>query len=149
MKGLKGLIEVDVKESSELEMVFRQVYRKLKDKVQKSMRSHVSPNEFIVLKYLLEGPMRASELSKKLQVSASHITTVTDSLVEKELIERSRSTQDRRVVDLMINDKGTALVRDLIKVKSDLFKETFKVFSQEEIQILINLFKKLDSELTK
>jgi DNA-binding MarR family transcriptional regulator len=149
LKGLKGLIEVDVKESSELEMVFRQVYRKLKDKVQKSMRNHVSPNEFIVLKYLLEGPMRASELSKKLQVSASHITTVTDSLVEKELIERSRSTQDRRVVDLMINDKGTALVRDLIKVKSDLFKETFKVFSQEEIQILINLFKKLDSELTK
>jgi DNA-binding MarR family transcriptional regulator len=149
LKGLKGLIEVDLKESSELEMVFRQVYRKLKDKVQKSMRSHVSPNEFIVLKYLLEGPMRASELSKKLQVSASHITTVTDSLVEKELIERSRSTQDRRVVDLMINDKGTALVRDLIKVKSDLFKETFKVFSHEEIEILINLFKKLDNELTK
>ncbi|KHD86046.1 MarR family winged helix-turn-helix transcriptional regulator [Heyndrickxia ginsengihumi] len=135
--------------SVDLELIFRNVYRKIREEMQLLLREYVTTNEYMVLKLLSEVPMRSSDLSRALQVSASHITSVTDSLVEKGLIERNRSSKDRRVVDLLLTDEGKALVKQLNKIKRDSMKQHLEIFTEEERNVLIKLFRKFEAHLNQ
>ncbi|GER68529.1 putative HTH-type transcriptional regulator YpoP [Weizmannia acidilactici] len=142
-----GLLETI--ESIDLEFIFRKVYRKIKDEMHRLLKEYVTINEYMVLKFLMKSPMRSSDLSKALQVSASHITSVTDSLVEKGLIERKRSNKDRRVVDLILTEKGKALIELLTARKCEFLKEKLDIFTNEERETLYKLFKKLEDHLNE
>ncbi|MEK5339344.1 MarR family transcriptional regulator [Weizmannia sp. FSL W8-1119] len=140
---------LETKDTVDLEFIFRRVYRKIKEELHSLLKEHVTLNEFMVLKLLSESPMRSSDLSKMLQVSASHITSVTDSLVEKGLIERRRSNKDRRVVDLILTEKGKSLIGRLKEIKSRFLKDQLDVFTEEERETLYRLFRKLEDHLNQ
>ena len=62
----------------------------------------MSRNEFMILRLLSEqGPKKVTEFATILGVSASHITAVTDALVEKGWITRVRSKEDRRIIKML------------------------------------------------
>ncbi|MDQ0214412.1 DNA-binding MarR family transcriptional regulator [Oikeobacillus pervagus] len=129
-----------------LEQLFRQVFRTMRYELRHITGEYLSNNEFFVLKTVHEnGAIKASDVSKALDVSASHITSVTDSLVEKNFITRSRSATDRRIVELMITEKGEGILAEMGNVKSLYFQGKFNNFNDEEIQLLIELFKKIDT----
>ncbi|WP_433742668.1 MarR family winged helix-turn-helix transcriptional regulator [Falsibacillus pallidus] len=128
----------------ELENLFRRVFRKMRNELRSTMGKYVSINEFAVLKNMKEGAVKASDLSKALDVSASHITTITDSLFEKELITRQRSAKDRRVVHLSLTDQGKELIIKIESLKSEYFKELFHMWTDKEVDDMIELFSKLD-----
>lgn len=140
---------LETKDTVDLEFIFRRVYRKIKEELHSLLKEHVTLNEFMVLKFLSESPMRSSDLSKMLQVSASHITSVTDSLVEKGLIERRRSNKDRRVVDLILTEKGKSLIGRLKEIKSRFLKDQLDVFTEEERETLYKLFRKFEDHLNQ
>lgn len=140
---------LETKDTVDLEFIFRRVYRKIKEELHSLLKEHVTLNEFMVLKLLSESPMRSSDLSKILQVSASHITSVTDSLVEKGLIERRRSNKDRRVVDLILTEKGKSLISQLKETKSRFLKDQLDVFTEEERETLYRLFRKFEDHLNQ
>lgn len=127
-----------------LEELFRNVFRMMKQDITRLYGQYLSSGELLVLKYLSEhGDMKSSDLSKKMDVSASHITSVTDNLSEKGYITRQRSSSDRRVVKLVLTDKGSEILKKCLEIKMEYFEEKFNTFSQEEITQLINLFSKL------
>ncbi|WP_238533133.1 MarR family winged helix-turn-helix transcriptional regulator [Bacillus methanolicus] len=129
----------------ELEKLLRTVYRKLRQEINTIIGREVSLNEFMVLKYLyFSDHAKASDLSKELNVSASHITSVTDSLVKKGLIIRRRSDQDRRIVEMVLTDSGKLLVQDLEEKKSAYLQSKFSQFSERELADFIRLFRKLN-----
>ncbi|MGM0845377.1 MAG: MarR family winged helix-turn-helix transcriptional regulator [Bacillota bacterium] len=131
-------------EMFQLEELFRNVFRMMKQDITRLYGQYLSSGELLVLKYLSEhGEMKASDLSKKMDVSASHITSVTDNLSEKGYITRQRSTTDRRVVELVLTDNGRAILKKCLQIKVEYFQEKFNTFSQEEIQQLLYLFNKL------
>lgn len=140
---------LETKDTVDLEFIFRRVYRKIKEELHSLLKEHVTLNEFMVLKLLSESSMRSSDLSKILQVSASHITSVTDSLVEKGLIERRRSNKDRRVVDLILTEKGKSLIGRLKEIKSRFLKDQLDVFTEEERETLYKLFRKFEDHLNQ
>lgn len=140
---------LETKDTVDLEFIFRRIYRKIKEELHSLLKEHVTLNEFMVLKLLSESSMRSSDLSKILQVSASHITSVTDSLVEKGLIERRRSNKDRRVVDLILTEKGKSLISQLKETKSRFLKDQSDVFTEEERETLYRLFRKFEDHLNQ
>ncbi|WP_026683494.1 MarR family winged helix-turn-helix transcriptional regulator [Heyndrickxia coagulans] len=140
---------LETKDTVDLEFIFRRIYRKIKEELHSLLKEHVTLNEFMVLKLLSESSMRSSDLSKMLQVSASHITSVTDSLVEKGLIERRRSNKDRRVVDLILTEKGKSLISQLKETKSRFLKDQLDVFTEEERETLYRLFRKFEDHLNQ
>jgi len=140
---------LETKDTVDLEFIFRRIYRKIKEELHSLLKEHVTLNEFMVLKLLSESSMRSSDLSKILQVSASHITSVTDSLVEKGLIERKRSNKDRRVVDLILTEKGKSLISQLKETKSRFLKDQLDVFTEEERETLYRLFRKFEDHLNQ
>ncbi|RBN39120.1 MarR family transcriptional regulator, partial [Priestia megaterium] len=59
----------------EMETLFRFVFRQLRQEINEVYNSELSTNEFMVLRMLVDsGRQRSTDLSKYLQVSASHIT---------------------------------------------------------------------------
>ncbi|MBS2969297.1 MarR family transcriptional regulator [Metabacillus sp. KIGAM252] len=132
----------------EMEGLLRSVFRQLRQGVNSILEKEISRNEFFILKALhCEGTLKASDLSKKLDVSASHITSMADSLVGKGLIERSRAESDRRIINIGITDAGTKKLMELEKKKTEYLFERFESLNQEELQTLVHLFKKLDTDL--
>lgn len=117
-----------MKQAAELERAFRTVFRTLRQEVNKLMGDEVTSNEFTVLKLIADGPKMASAISKELNVSASHITSVTDSLVRKGYMTRSRSENDRRVVELVLTGTGQELVEKLEEKKICLFAGKVPLF---------------------
>ncbi|MGF2616725.1 MarR family winged helix-turn-helix transcriptional regulator [Rossellomorea aquimaris] len=131
-------------EMFQLEELFRNVFRMMKQDITRLYGQYLSSGELLVLKYLSEhGDMKASDISKKMDVSASHITSVTDNLSEKGYITRKRSSADRRVVELALTEKGSEILKKCLQIKVEYFQEKFNTFSQDEIQQLIYLFTKL------
>ena len=128
-----------------LEKSFRTVFRKFKYDINILLGDDLSTNEFIVLKFLAQhGPKRVTDISNELAVSASHITVVTDSLVKKEYISRHRPEGDRRVVQITLTEKGRVTLEELEAKKSSYMKSRFHPFTDEELDLFLQLMKKLE-----
>lgn len=56
-------------------------------------------------------------------MSNSHITAVTEKLINKGFVTRSRSTSDRRVVYLEITEQGKDLVAKMEDAKNNIYKK--------------------------
>ena len=132
------------RELFKLEGLFRSVIRMMKSDIREIFGDSFSSGEFSVLHMIREyGAMKSSEMSKKMEVSASHITSITDSLVNKGYMTRQRSIQDRRVVELAITTKGNEMLSYFEEKKSQYFQQLFHTFKEEEINKFIELFEKL------
>lgn len=64
--------------------------------------------QFWVLESLLAGPRRMSELAECTSTSQTSLTGIIDRLEERGLVERSRSAEDRRVVQVALTELGRA-----------------------------------------
>ncbi len=65
--------------------------------------------------------LKSNGIRPILEVSASHITAVTDALVEKEWITRIRSKEDRRIIRIHITEAGEKIVDHFNQKKQNTF----------------------------
>jgi DNA-binding MarR family transcriptional regulator len=129
----------------EMELLFRSVFRQLRQEINSVFDSELSTNAFMILRMLRNGgPQKSTDISKHLQVSASHITALTDLLLSKGYVERKKSEADRRIVEIVITEKGHAIFEEIEAKKRAYFFERFNDFTNEEIQIMNTLFQKID-----
>ncbi|MGF6598731.1 DNA-binding MarR family transcriptional regulator [Paraburkholderia sp. GAS448] len=82
------------------------------------------------------------ELSKLLGIDTGLMTRMLDKLETKGLLERSRSLEDRRVVNLKLTEKGEEVASQLPEVAPGVLNNRLKDFSRAE-------FKELQRLLTK
>ena len=114
------------KDLFELERLFVSVFRMMKADVRNIFGQYLSNGEFRVLQLIREnGALKSSEISKRMEVSASHITSITDALVEKSHITRQRSNEDRRVVELQITKSGEEVLAKCEERKTEYFQDLF------------------------
>ena len=73
-----------------------------------------------------------SRVANELNVSNSHITAVTEKLINKGFVTRSRSTSDRRVVYLEITEQGKDLVAKMEGAKNNIYKKDFLRFQKKK-----------------
>lgn len=112
--------------------------------IAKTFGGYIPWNEFIVLRILNRtNKEMVSRVANELNVSNSHITAVTENLINKGFVTRSRSTSDRRVVYLEITEQGKDLVAKMEGAKKQYLQERFSTLSEEEMNIMISISKKL------
>lgn len=123
---------------------FFAMFRTIRNDMNKIFENYIPWNEFLVLRILNRNQKEmVSRVAKELNVSNSHITAVAEKLIKKELVTRSRSTSDRRVVYLEITDKGKELVAEMDKQNKLYLRERFSTLSEEEMTIMISISQKL------
>ncbi|PER33856.1 MarR family transcriptional regulator [Bacillus cereus] len=125
----------------DLSASFRKMIRLLQNDINTRFSEYMPYNEFSVLRALfLKSPQMASQIASEVNVTSSHITAVTDRLVRKGFVERKRSNSDRRIVYLEITENGREVTEKLEAVRKEYYKERFKGWSDQEIEMVLELF---------
>jgi DNA-binding MarR family transcriptional regulator len=85
----------------------------------------------------------AAELARELYIDSASMTRMVDRLEKRGLIQRVRRKDDRRIVDLELSPDGRALAQALPKVYAGVLARSFAGFSQDEMDTLKGLLRKL------
>jgi DNA-binding MarR family transcriptional regulator len=82
------------------------------------------------------------ELSKLLSIDTGLMTRLLDKLETKELLERVRSIDDRRVVNLKLTAKGEAVAGRIPEITPPVLNARLKNFTHAEFEELLRLLRK-------
>lgn len=82
-------------------------------------------------------------LARECNVDCGAMTRMLDRLEQKQLLQRQRSGADRRMVNLMLTDKGGAAAAEIpLLVREELLRH-LKDFSPHELQLLTALLTRM------
>ena len=112
--------------------------------------SDITATQWVVLMHLRDGlAINATDLCSQLRHDSGALTRVIDQLEARGLVQRERSREDRREVQLRLTDAGIETVASLIPTVVDKFNFALRDFSRAEAselnRLLIKLITSLDS----
>jgi len=100
--------------------------------------------DFTILMLVAANPhVTQRQMSLALDVSAPRLTIVCDKLVDRDLMTRTRSEDDRRKQFIALTRKGAALVRKADRVADSMEKELLGHLSDLEKTLLFQLLEKV------
>ncbi|WP_181347487.1 MarR family winged helix-turn-helix transcriptional regulator [Thalassobacillus sp. CUG 92003] len=130
-----------VKLISELEGSMRSFIRGFRRDLNDMLGDGFTSSEYSFLRAIKESnTQNISTLASLLGVSNSHATSVTDRLVDKQLVTRKRSDKDRRVVVLDLTPEGEETYQKLETRRTEFIRNRFEHLTKEELQELIRIF---------
>lgn len=89
------------------------------------------------------GPLTIGDIGKRMLVTAGCITVILDNLEKDGLVERVRSGEDRRVINVQLTAKGQAKFKRIFRKHAKRVTELASVLMEEEQAQLSDLLKKL------
>ena len=110
----------------------------------------ISVEQFHILRFIRRGHGSVSELADARNISRPAVSQGVDTLVNKGLVTRTQSKEDRRYVELELTPEGNALLDNVFQNTREWMKESLETFSQEELDLAIRgmevLKKMIDSK---
>jgi MarR family 2-MHQ and catechol resistance regulon transcriptional repressor len=101
-------------------------------------------SDFAVLEVLLhKGPLPVNTIGPVVDLTAGSISIAVDRLVNKGLVSRVESAQDRRVRIVTLTPRGKALIDSAFQKHSRQMKKAFSGLSPEELRGLEAALKKV------
>jgi len=85
------------------------------------------------------------EISKVLGIDSGLMTRMLDKLEEKGVLERSRSIDDRRVVNLALTTKGRNIAEEIPTIAPEVLNQRLEGFTIEEFEEFRRLLQKFVS----
>lgn len=95
------------------------------------------------------GPQTMSALAAQMTMPLSTLTRVVDRMQQKELIERVRKPEDRRVVQVGLSERGRGIGMHFEGCKRQLVRAMLEPLSLGEREILLELMAKLVAASTQ
>ena len=102
-----------------------------------------APQFYVLATIGYAGGMPFSNIGEKMMVTVSNLTGIVDRLEEKGLVVRERDSRDRRVVRVMLTDKGGKLYRSTIPLFEKSISEVFSPLGKPQQKELASLLRKL------
>jgi len=131
-------------------LIFRGIRRKLLKTALVNIDVDISPLHFGIMKLLHDvGTLHVAEIGERLQVARPQMTHLVDRLVDKELVKRQTDTTDRRMVNVMLTDKGKTTIEEHDSNIRKAIKENLSCFTDEELDDLSDSLRKLRDLLSK
>lgn len=90
--------------------------------------------------YGTSGPVNMNELARVLNVSHSRITRIMDNLVEKDLVTRRPSEEDRRCWFAMITERGKKMAEASMQTVIDQQEKIIKFLPKDKVDAVIKSF---------
>jgi DNA-binding MarR family transcriptional regulator len=87
-----------------------------------------------------KGPLPVSAIGKQLFIAKQNMTTFIDRLMNEGLVERKHDTADRRVINIVITEKGRSLLTETRESLKRIVKENLTQLSDEDIESLHDVF---------
>jgi DNA-binding MarR family transcriptional regulator len=87
----------------------------------------------IFLKLLHGRANTGADLARELMTDTGSMTRSLDRLEEKGFVQRKRSSEDRRIIQVELTDKGRQLADQMIQVVVDALNHHLRGFTSQEI----------------
>jgi len=103
----------------------------------------IDDTDFLILEALLNnGPLPVNTIGPKVYLTPGSISTAVDRLVERGLVSRVESPEDRRVRIVSLTPKGKELIAPVFRKHAAEIKNVFAEASPKELQALETTLKK-------
>ena len=123
-----------------------QSHKKIEDDLAKLV---LTPPQFYVLATIgYAGRLPFGEIGAKMMVTVSNLTGIVDRLEEKKLVVRQRDATDRRVVHVVLTEKGAKLYKSTIPHFENSVERIFAGLSKPEHKELSAILRKLNQDAT-
>ncbi len=133
-----------VYEKLEVNLIFTYNWaRDIKSKYFKDI--NVTPQQYNVLRILrgsYPNPYSTSDIRDRMLDKMSDVSRIVDRLLAKGYLDRKSCDNDRRLVDVVINEKGLGLLREMDK-KIQVSAKEFQNLTKKEVSKLNQLLDKL------
>jgi DNA-binding MarR family transcriptional regulator len=107
----------------------------------------LTPPQFYVLATIgYAGGLPFGEIGAKMMVTVSNLTGIVDRLEDKKLVTRKRDETDRRVVHVILTDKGAKLYKSTIPQFEESVSAIFEKLNKLQQKELSALLRKLNQE---
>lgn len=83
---------------------------------------------------LQAAPSTAADLARSSMTDTGAMTRMLDRLEEKGFVERSRSSTDRRIVEVSLTDKGRQIADRMREVAVETLNHHLRGFTSEEVE---------------
>ena len=113
--------------------------------LRKSFKRHLGPLhlkavEFSILVLVASNPrLNQKQLGAALDLSAPNLAVILDRLAERDLVERVRSTVDRRAQQVLLTPAGRALTERAEAIAATMENDALRMLSAAERALLIEL----------
>lgn len=97
----------------------------------------------VLLELKLKGMLKQMELAEMLGYTKGAMTSIANKLVALELAERVYDDSDRRIIQLLITDKGIEALNAAQKIGEEIYLTMFSSLTPEELQTYLLLQQKL------
>jgi DNA-binding MarR family transcriptional regulator len=123
-----------------------QSHKKLENDLEKA---GLTPPQFYVLATIgYAGGLPFGEIGVKMMVTVSNLTGIVDRLEEKKLVLRKRDENDRRVVHVVLTDKGARLYKTTIPLFEQSLAKIFAGLGKADQKEMAAILRKLNQETT-
>src|SRR5712664_2964867 len=104
----------------------------------------IDDTDFRILEALLnKGPLPVNTIGPKVNLTPGSISTAVDRLVERGLVRRVESPEDRRVRIVSLNPKGKRLIAPIFRKHAAEIGNVFADASPRELKTLETILKKI------
>ncbi|MDR2903768.1 MAG: MarR family transcriptional regulator [Clostridiales bacterium] len=118
--------------------VFDDILKLEENALRSGMFSDVSLTEVHTIEAIgMYSKLTASEVARKLKITAGTLTVAVNNLVKKNYVNRLRCEDDRRVVKLGLTGKGRVLFRVHEKFHEDMVRQSITGLDREEERVLL------------
>lgn len=93
------------------------------------------------------GPLSMHEIADHLTLAVSSTTSVVDKLVEKNIVSRERSQEDRRIVQVALTQSGMEMYAVAREGRMSVGRGMLGTLSEKEQDALIDLFRKMTKDI--
>jgi len=83
------------------------------------------------------GEQKVSDISEKIGLSDSTVSGILDRLEQKEILERKRDKDDRRVVKIYLSKGSQKIYQEFHRKRGEYFTHLLKELSEQEIKDII------------
>ena len=137
------------REPIEVWRIMVETWKVWKKGVEKNLeRINLGSTEYSILRYLTEeGNMPMVQMANNIMVTQGWITGLIDSMEKRNLVERTRSKDDRRVIELNITKEGSKVFERAKKVHMEYIANCIKHMDDETVSSTVKLLKDLRSNI--
>jgi DNA-binding MarR family transcriptional regulator len=119
-------------------LLFKSISRPLRN------QTSITPGGMYVLGSLKRnGTQSMSDIGKCLSMPKPHVTVIVDKLIEEGYVERQSDPNDRRVVNILLTEKGLEDFENIKQEISENLKIKLSRLSDEEQEILADASQKV------
>ena len=135
---------------STMPLIGRSIRKKLLKTTLTSFKEDIAPPHFEIMMLLEEaGTLHVAEIGERLQIARPQMTHLIDRLVEVNIVERQTGTEDRRMINIMLTDKGKAVIKEHDSDIRNATREMLSCLTDEELESLSVSLRKLREIFSK